>query len=337
MVAYKAAQTARFLKQPDPETRAFLLYGPDEGLVNARGADLAKMLLGRAEGEGEVIRLDERDLVQDPDRLAVEARTLSMFAEAKVIRLRGGAALEKQLTGLIDAETQACLIVEAGNLRPTSKLRKLFEGAQAAAALPCYADPARDLAPLIDEELSGVGATIDPQAKAELMALLGSDMGIARSEVAKLALYAGEGGTIASADVNAIVGDSSDIALDALAQAVAEGSASQAVRQFDRLAAAGTGAQAGLAALGRYFARLHRIVSGLEAGGNAKSVLGQLRPPPNFKQRDALVSQAARWTGPKLQRAIDTIQSATAQSRRRPDLERPLAERALLAICQFAK
>ena len=32
------------------------------------------------------------------------------------------------------------LIVEAGNLRPNSGLRKLFETHKSAAALPCYSD-----------------------------------------------------------------------------------------------------------------------------------------------------------------------------------------------------
>lgn len=248
MVAYKAAQTARFLEHPDPKTHAFLLYGPDSGLVTDRSAELAKKLASTGEPEGEVIRLDERDLSQNPDRLAVEARTLSMFSETKVVRVRGGAGLETTLAELLGAPLEAHLIVEAGNLRPSSKLRKLFETADRAAALPCYSDAARDLGPLIDRELSRLGATITPEAKADLTALLGSDMALARSEVSKLALYAGNDRAIEAEDVEAIVGDSSDVALDALAEAVADGSAAQALNQFDRLAAAGTGSQAGLIA-----------------------------------------------------------------------------------------
>ena len=336
MVAYKAAQTARFLKHPDPKARAFLLYGPDSGLVSDRGAALAKILASGAEPEAEVIRLDERDLAQDPDRLAVEAQTLSMFAGAKVVRVRGGAGLETALAGLMDAPLEASLVVEAGNLRPTSKLRKLFEVAGHAAALPCYSDAARDLGPLIDEELARWGAAITSDAKAGLTALLGSDMALARSEIAKLALYAGKDRAIEPDDVEAVVGDSSDIALDALAEAVADGSAQQALRHFDRLTAAGTGPQAGLIALGRYFGRLHRVVTALEAGGNSKKVLAGLRPPLSFKQRDALARQANRWNRMALQTAIEAIQSTTAQTRRRPELERALTERALLIICQMS-
>jgi len=337
MVAYKAAKTARFLKNPDSQFRAFLLYGPDSGLVSDRGAVLAKKLVSTSEPEGEVIRLDERDLAQEPARLAIEARTLSMFAGRKVVRVRGGAGLETALADLIDTPLEAFLVVEAGNLRPTSKLRKLFEAASQAVALPCYSDAARDLGPLIDEELAQASVAITQAAKADLIALLGSDMALARSEISKLALYAGKDRAIEAADVEAIVGDSSDIALDALAEAVADGSAERALNQFDRLAAAGTGPQAGLTALGRYFGKLHRVVAALEAGGNTKSVIAGLRPPPSFKQRDALTSQANRWNRSALQTAIEAIQSTTAQTRRRPELERALTERALLMICQMSR
>jgi len=337
MVAYKAAQTARFLKNPDSQFRAFLLYGPDSGLVSDRGAALARKLASVSELECEVIRLDERDLSQDPDRLAIEARTLSMFAGTKVVRVRGGAGLETALAELIDTAVEAHIIVEAGNLRPSSKLRKLFESARQAAALPCYSDAARDLGPLIDEELVKASVSITQDAKADLIALLGSDLALARSEISKLALYAGKDRAIEAADVEAVVGDSSDVALDALAEAVADGAADRALSQFDRLAAAGTGAQAGLTALGRYFGRLHRVVVALEAGGTAKSVIAGLRPPPSFKQRDALGRQANRWNRMALQTAIEAIQSTTAQTRRRPELERALTERALLMICQMSR
>jgi len=337
MVAYKAAQTARFLKHPESQFRAFLLYGPDAGLVSDRGAALAQKLVSTSEPEAEVIRLDERDLAQEPDRLAIEARTLSMFAGTKVVQVRGGSGLETALAELIDTPMEAHLIVEAGNLRPSSKLRKLFEAARQAVTLPCYSDAARDLGPLIDEELAKTGVAIATDAKADLVALLGSDMALARSEIAKLALYAGKDRTIEAADVEAVVGDSSDVALDALAEAVADGAAERVLNQFDRLAAAGTGAQAGLTALGRYFGRLHRVVISLEAGGNAKSAIAGLRPPPSFKQRDALTRQASRWNRMALQTAIDAIQNTTAQTRRRPELERALTERALLMICQMSR
>lgn len=170
MVAYKAAAVPRFLSAPDPACRAVLVYGPDAGLVSERATALTRVFAERL-GEGsEVVRLDDRDFADDAGRLEVELRTQSMFASGKVVRARAGARLDAATLKAVLAEpSDNPLIVEAGNLRPDSALRKLFEKAPHAAALPCYADE-RTLAGLIEDELARCDLSIDRDTKAYLMA-----------------------------------------------------------------------------------------------------------------------------------------------------------------------
>ena len=75
MVALKAASFPRLLKSLDPQCRAALVYGPDAGLVAERAAALADAFTGNRKDGTEMVRLDERDLADDPARLDVELAT----------------------------------------------------------------------------------------------------------------------------------------------------------------------------------------------------------------------------------------------------------------------
>ncbi len=232
MVAYKSSAAAAFLRSPDPAFRAILLYGPDAGLVSERASALAGTFARRAAGGTEIVRLDDRDLAEDPARLEVELRTRPMFAASQVVRVTAGARLDvPSLKALLAAPFDNALIVEAGNLRPDSGLRKLFETNKQAAALPCYGDE-RGLAELIDAELAEAGLRIDKETRGYLMTRLGADQALSRSEVAKLALYAKGAREVTHDDIEAIVGDAAETALETFVYAASSGDPAVALREM---------------------------------------------------------------------------------------------------------
>jgi DNA polymerase-3 subunit delta len=332
MVALKSSSVARFLKTPDPACRAVLVYGPDAGLVTERASALAEMFARKAPGSTEVVRLDDRDLAEDPARIEVELRTQPMFAERSVIRVTAGARLDAaSLKATLAEPSENFLIVEAGNLRPDSGLRKLFERDKTAVALPCYADE-RALAGMIDDELAEAGLSIDSNARTYLMTRLGADQALSRSEVAKLALYASGGETISADDVEAIVGDAAEMALENFVYAASAGDAAVALRELQRLSAAGTDKAAALAALGRHFTQLHRVASAQAAGGSFEDAVKSLRPRPHFKREPLFLAHCKRWGATRLAQALPLIQDAIRRSRKSPDLEGPFAERLVLKL-----
>lgn len=334
MVAYKAAQVPGVLKAPQPRLQAFLLYGPEPGLVSDRAQGLARLLRERETPPGEVVRLDEASLADDSRRLAVELQTVALFGGRNVVRLRAAGRLDaRSVEMLIAGPMEAYLIVEAGQLPPRSPLRQAFEKAEHAAALPNYGDADKDMPQLVDAELTARGLSIADDARAALLGQLGTDPALARSEIAKLALYAGATDRIALAHVEAIVGDTREAALDALANAVGDKHEAEALRQFDRLLAGGTGAQAALLTLTRHFAELHRLRAATDAGANIKTLLERARPPLSFAKRDALAAQARQWSQDEAARALRLLEQATAVTRRRPELETHAVERALLELC----
>lgn len=329
MVAYKASGVPRFLKSPDPNCRAVLIYGPDAGLVSERAAALSETLARQSGSDAEIIRLDDRDFAEDPARLAIELRTQPMFASAKVVRVAAGSRLDvPSLKVLLGEPSDNALIVEAGNLRPDSGLRKLFEKLPEAAALPCYADE-RDLVSVIDAELAEAGLTIDRDTKTYLMNRLGADQAMSRAEVVKLALYAQGGGSVTQDDIEAIVGDAAEIALENFAYAASGGEAKEALRELHRLAAAGTDRAAALSALARHFTRLHFVAT---REGNLDEAVRSLRPPLHYKRRDVFLAHCRRWGAKRLAHALPLIQETIRRSRRAPNLDGAFAERLLLTL-----
>ena len=90
MVAVKTHQANAFLTALDRVPPAVLLYGGDAGLVAERAAQLAKRLAERDDPPGEIIRLDDASLEEDPGRIFVELQTAPMFGGRKVLRTVAG-------------------------------------------------------------------------------------------------------------------------------------------------------------------------------------------------------------------------------------------------------
>ncbi|MBX9591752.1 MAG: DNA polymerase III subunit delta [Hyphomonadaceae bacterium] len=337
MVAVKAHQAEAFLKALERVPPAVLFYGSDAGLVSERAASLARRLAER-EG-GEVLRLDDADLETEPARISIELRTVAMFGGRKIVRATAGRRINANaLKPLVEAgEMEGFLIVEAGNLRPDEGLRALFEKASGAAAVACFPDEARDLDAMVGEVLRAAGVEIAPEARKLLLTRLGADRALSRAEVEKLALFARGGARIGEADVEAVVGDAAELALDRIVLAAGSGRGADAVTECDRIVAAGESAQGVIAALQRHFLRLHRLRSGHDAGRSLDEVMRALRPAPHFKQKAEIEQQCRNWDLARLNAALARIGDAALAARRNSALESTLAEHLLLELGALAQ
>ena len=168
--------------------RAVLIYGPDAGQVDEY-CDLAIEKL-QIEKDN-LFALDSDELREKQDALFAEACTPSMFGGNKMVLIsNAGDACAKSVAELIShSGLCATVIVAAGDLRAGGGLRALFEGADDMAALACYTDDARTLATLIRNELSASAGIhqITPDAMDYMTSHLGSDRGITRGCLAKIA------------------------------------------------------------------------------------------------------------------------------------------------------
>ena len=211
MVALRGKEIDAFLARPDPGRPIILLYGPDAGLVRERANALLASAVDDPNDPFSLVRLDGDELSAEPSRLVDEAMTIPLFGGRRAIRVRAGSrSFASGVDTLAEQPLKDCrIVIEAGELRPESPLRKACERAKTAVAIACYPDAERDLAKLIDDELRISNLRIAPDARASLMALLGGDRQASRNELRKLALYAHGKGEVTLDDVMAVVADAS--------------------------------------------------------------------------------------------------------------------------------
>ncbi|AHB47471.1 DNA polymerase III subunit delta [Hyphomicrobium nitrativorans NL23] len=339
MVAVKAHQAQAFLSSPDPKIRAVLFFGSDVGLVAERAAAFAKSSAARTDPAGELLRLDDADLDGNPERLIVELGTVPMFGGPKIVRVTAGRRINAAaLRPLIDdAALEGMLIVEAGNLKPDEALRALFEKAAVAAAVACYADAAQDLEALIRDMVRAAGTSISADARHALVERLGADRALSRGEIEKLLLYVGSAREITLDDVEAVVGDVSELALERITFAAAAGDTSRAVGECGRAVSSGESPQAIIAALQRHFQRLHRVRAAVDSGSTLDDALRRMRPPLHFKQKDAFAAQCRLWTSARLTDALGRISTAAKAARLTSALEEALSERLAIGLAMMAR
>ncbi|MFT3732590.1 MAG: DNA polymerase III subunit delta [Hyphomicrobium sp.] len=338
MAVIKPQQTSQFMKAPPSDLAAVLFHGSDPGLVSERSSALAHVLAGRENPPGEILKIDDAELDEDAGLLETELQTRPMFSGRRIVRAIAGRKISAQLLKPILASVplEGLLIVEAGNLKADDALRALFEKQPSCYAVACYADSAADIDELISEVLTSFGLTIEGDARELLQSRLGADRALSRSEIEKLALYCLGRTPVTFDDVDLIVGDAAGLAIDRIAEAVADGRTKSAISDFGRALASGESAQAIIAALQRYFVKLHRVRSDVDAGQRLDDALKYLRPPLFFKQKDIFARQVRSWQREKLDQALRRIAEAAKAARLSSNLEDVIAERLILALSSMA-
>lgn len=337
MTALKAHEVARFLSRPDLSEGICLAYGPDAGLVREVGQKLSRHFAG-SDAEGmNLVTLDGGELDADPSRLAMEARTTSLFGDRRVVRVRGATkSLVMTLTAFKDDPGGAVIILEAGNLTPKDALRALVEAARCGRALPCYPDSDETLIALIRDTFSKAGIAADPEVAPTLRDILGNDREITRRELEKLTLYAANSKVLTREDIITLCADNGALVLDQIVDAAGTGHPERMDDALNRALAAAINPQQLLAGALNHFSMLRRLRTEVDGGRSAREVLDMARPKPHFSRRAALEQQLRGWGDEQLANACDRLYQAINDTRRRHTLDEVLTRRALLAVCMMA-
>lgn len=329
-----------FLKHPDPRVRAVLLYGPDAGLVRDRADALGKGVCPDLHDPFRVTDLLGKAIVDDPARLPDEAAAMALTGGRRLIRIRDAedattAAFTAFLKDLPPGDS--LVVVEAGDLSNRSRLRALFEGAEGAAAIPCYVEEEASLGRVIADLLAAHGLQADVDALSFLAGNLVGDRLVARGEVEKLAVYMGAETRVTLEHAQACIGDSAALDMDEPVWAAADGDFAALDRALARLFAEGMSPVPILRATQRHFQRLHLIGAQVAAGKSAEMAVDSARPPVFFKLRPRLVGQAKRWTPNLVRAALERLVDAEADCKRTNMPDQTICARVLFQLASLAR
>jgi DNA polymerase-3 subunit delta len=326
-------QIEPFLKSPDPSVRAIIVYGPDGGLVRERAKTLGQQVVPDLSDPFNVSHLTGDIVAADPARFLDEANARSLMGGRRLVRITDpGEGIAQPLKDWLKTNPgpDTLIVIEAGDLKPKSALRKLAEDAKNAAALPCYIEDERSLAGFIRDTVREAGFTIQNDALTWLAANIRGDRQRARMEIEKLILYCGGYASenaaqtpqhkkpITLEDAQESSGEAGAQSLDDLVYAVFSGQPGSSAEAFRRLLGEGVEPIVMLRSLQNHLLRLHLVRTQIDLHGiSLEEAMKNLNPPIFFKQADQFRAQAGRFSAPQIRnmiRRISLLESRTKQT-----------------------
>ncbi len=331
---------ARLIAQPDPKIAGVLIYGADAMRVALKRQALVAAIIGPdGDAEMRLERMPASDLRRDGAQLRDAIKAQGFFPGPRVVLLEDATdqAADPVANALADwQDGDARIVVTAGALKPGARLRKLFEGARAAAAAPIYDDP--PTSDEIEAALTDAGlGRIDPDALRDLQALARQlDPGDFRQTAQKIALYKHDDpAPLSAAEVTLLAPASTVAAVDDLLHAVADGQTAQVGPLMVRLQGQGVTAVTLAIMAMRHFRSLHAL--SCDPGGPAAGIK-KLKPPVFGPRRDRLLRQAQTWGPARLDTALATLTDADLTLRSASNAPAmAVIERALIRLAMMAR
>jgi DNA polymerase-3 subunit delta len=339
MVALRGKEIDAFLARPDPGRPIILLYGSDAGLVRERADALLASAVDDPKDPFSLAKLDGDELSAEPSRLVDEAMTIPLFGGRRAIRVRAGSRnFASGIDALAEMTLKDCrIVIEAGELRPESPLRKACERARTAVTIACYPDSERDLAKLIDDELRASNLRISPDARAVLTTLLGGDRQASRNELRKLTLYGHGKGEVTLDDVVAVAADASELKIDPIVDAAFAGNPVVVETEFGKAMVAGTYPGVIISAAQRHAAWLHKSALAIAEGTPISAVVESGFPRLHFSRKAGVEAALRQFSVARLTLIIEQLATAALEMRKQAALAAVIAQRALMSIAVNAK
>jgi len=314
-----------YLARPDPGRPGLLIFGADPMRVALKRQEAVKGLIGPdGDSEMRLTRIPAGDLRGAGSLLIDAIKATGFFPGPRVALVEEATQFTQPAlaNALSDWRTgDASIIVTAGDLKPTSPIRKLFEKHPAAVAIAIYDTP--PTAQEIEAELGRAGLTrIEPEARASLAALAQSlDPGDFRQTLEKIGLYKLDDSTpLSPDDVASCAPLSIEADLDDMLDIVAAGQSGRIGPLMARLQSQGVNAVTLCIGTLRHFRTLHAIA----VGGRV------------FTPRPAMQAQARRLGPLRLEQALkllvdtDLALRSTAKAPQMAVMERTLIRLAMM-------
>jgi DNA polymerase III subunit delta len=287
----------------------YLIAGTDEAKIDATRARLR----ARAEEDGgasalEVFEPSEGRGAPDHEALLAALPAMSLTESRRYLLVDGIERWrDRQLKAVADSLSHLppdLTLVLIGRDKPPAALTKAVK-AVGGEIHEFEAPKARDMPRALVAEARQLGFSLDAAAARLLVERMGTSRVRLRNELERLALWAGEGGTVRVEDLEAMVTDTSEAAVWALSDALLERDAARATAIAERLISQGenvTGLVYGLAS------RLRKACAAaaqIEGGASPKQVESGLGMHPYAAKQ--LVARVGRTSPESLRQATATL------------------------------
>ena len=339
MVKLSGSKIEPWLTNPDDHCWGVLLYGPNQGLVSVRTRTLINFYSGGSVLNAlSVACIDDDRSRANPSAIQDEAFAQSLLGGSTVLWIREIAEkfadeIQVIVEGTIKPNT---LIVEAGDLSPRSKIRRIFERADNVVSIGCYEDDAHILRKIIKERFTQLNITASKSAIETLLARLGKDRLSNLSEIDKICLFAGRNETLGEESVSLLVGEGHGLFKDELTFAIFNGQRSMADNLLRGNIDAGLMPLQFIRQLQSHIEKLLTVRAAMNLGERPNQAISKLRPPVFFKFKNDFRQQVQVWPVNSLQKCMRALieLEVDCKSTGMPDIA--LCQRLCLSISGLA-
>jgi DNA polymerase III subunit delta len=306
---------------------AYLISGSDEAKI----ARTRARLRARAEGEGgagalELFEPGEGRRAPDAEALLASLAAISLIATRRYMLVDGVEAWGKKDTERVaealktlPPETTVALVARGKPPAPLAKAVKAAGGE----LLKFEAPKQRELPKQLVADAGELGFELDLDAARLLVERLGPRPLRLRNELERLALWTGGGGAVGRDQLEAIIADTSEEAIWALADALVEGDEVEVTAISERLVSQGEALPRVIYSLAPRLRQALRAARELEAGRPPKEVAGDLSMHPYAARM--LVSKVKGRTPEDLDAAIRALADLELWSRGGSDYDERVA------------
>ena len=335
-----ARDVAGLLKAPAARYSAYLLYGPDQGLVRERARQLSDYFCDQPDDPFAQTSLTGAQLAEDKARLSDEAMAVNIFGGLRVVTVNG---IGSEMTAAVKLafakpNPDARIIIRASDVNTRHALVKLCDETEFCASIGCYSDDQRNLQQIAKEVFAKDNISAPSEVMSAILTRLGSDRQVSLSELNKLALYAGPGGVLSLEDVADALGDSGAVAVDEVSLALLSGDVSAFERDYARLRHEGIQPIAVLRQLLSLFKGMQAAKARMQTGQSAAQAIAQLRPPVHFKMKPVITRQLGLWREAQIADAMERVMQAEIQTKSAASADpSTLTGQILLGICLRAR
>lgn len=279
----------------NPLLKGVLLFGPDEGGIN----EFSRLAAGpsRERHEARTLRID--DVISC-------LSSGSLFGGATSVLLDAATdAQTEQIRTILETPFSdgARLVISGGELKASSKLRKLFASREDCLAVPLYLMRGAEILTAAKNRLSSDGLSLDPSAASLLVERLSGDRAFCARSCETLILHAlGRGSSVVEAsDVRAILDPVDEEALSAPLDHALSGQTAIAARGLEDRLSSG---ESFVAILRVFASRLFRLRELTASGQAPRDAVAKAKPPIFWADRDRTVRLLSSLTTAKIDRMI---------------------------------
>ncbi len=336
MVALRSHDADQFIAQHTGGIAVWLFFGVDDGLIEERiEATIARLVDGSL-NPPQVIKLGSG--TADYSELSEEWFSLGLFNDKKILRLDLTLKdVTEEVRQCLGAPNPNCaLILKGGPLRRDSAIRTLCERHKYAVAAECNTDSSLEVRAFVETETKRANLAISPEALDLLVASLGADRKLSRSELDKLITFVDGRNSITLDDVETVISDASPRHGDLAVGAAFRGDVTATTLDISKIGADLAGYTGAVSTALRLGLTLHRATAEVESGGSIMGVIERMQRNSGSLRRLVPDSLAAFSTD-SLLASINALQKSSSKSRWEPRLAEMLITRALWGIAYRSK